>query len=121
MLSVVMLCVIILSVIKLSVMALGVQLENCTTLLTNIRQDHLWPQVRETNISQKFNWWQKSFYKIQPRACIIKLFTDIINSVTYIASFFFKANKKLLGNYEDTSLVNYRIYYYRKKFYDTGP
>ncbi len=64
---------------------------------------------------------KKSFYKIQPRACIIKPFTAIINSLTYKASVFVKANKKLLGNYKDTRLVNYRIYYYRKKFYDTGP
>ncbi len=34
---------------------------------------------------------------------------------------FVKANKNLLGNYKDTSLVNYGIYYGRKKFYDTGP
>jgi len=36
------------------------------------------------------------------------------------ASVFVKA-KKILGNYEDTSLVNYGIYCGRKKFYDTGP
>ncbi len=37
------------------------------------------------------------------------------------ANVFIKANKNLLGYYKDTSLVNYGIYYGRKKFYDTGP
>ncbi len=37
------------------------------------------------------------------------------------ASEFVKANKNLLGNYKDTCLVNYGVYYGCKKFYDTGP
>ncbi len=37
------------------------------------------------------------------------------------ASVFVKANKNLLGNYKDTSLVNYGVYYVCKKFNDTGP
>jgi hypothetical protein len=34
---------------------------------------------------------------------------------------FVKADKKLLGNYKDTILVNYGIYYSHKMFYDIGP
>jgi hypothetical protein len=28
---------------------------------------------------------------------------------------------KVIDNYKDTCLMHYRIYYGRKKFYDTGP
>ncbi len=44
-----------------------------------------------------------------------------INSVTYKASEFFKPNKSVTDNIQDTSLLCYRINYGHKKFYDTGP
>ncbi len=34
---------------------------------------------------------------------------------------FVKVNKKVIGNYKDTNLVHYGIYYACKKFYDTFP
>jgi hypothetical protein len=41
-------------------------------------------------------------------------------SVTQKASVFVKANKNLLGNYKDSSLVNYGIYYGHKKIQAPG-
>jgi hypothetical protein len=54
-----------------------------------------------------------------PRACIIKLFTGVINCLTQKASVFVKT-RTVTGNSKGTSFLHFEIYYGCKKFYDTG-